>query len=90
MAQVFDLGNVLSTAENIQGARLQNQQRQQTFDANVLAQDVAKQQNVLLQQYFANPTEQSFNAIAAVILKLQVKSKDLKLHPWHKHLHSKE
>jgi hypothetical protein len=66
MAQVFDLGNVLSTAENIQGARLQNQQRQQTFDANVLAQDVAQRQNVLLQQYFANPTEQSFNAIAAV------------------------
>ena len=65
MAQVFDLGNVLSTAENIQGARLQNQARQQTFDANVLAQDVAQQQNVLLQQYMANPTPEIFNAIAA-------------------------
>jgi hypothetical protein len=66
MAQVFDLGNVLSTAENIQGARLQNQQRQQTFDANVLAQKAGVQFNALLQQHFANPTEQSFNAIAAV------------------------
>ena len=65
MAQVFDLGNVLSTAQNIQGARLQNQARQQTFDANVLAQDVAQQQNVLLQQYMANPTPEIFNAIAA-------------------------
>jgi hypothetical protein len=52
MAQVFDLGNVLSTAENIQGARLQNQQRQQTFDANVLAQDVAQRQNVLFTAVF--------------------------------------
>jgi hypothetical protein len=66
MAQVFDLGNVLSTAENIQGTRLQNQQRQQTFDANVLAQKAGVQFNALLQQHFANPTEQSFNAIAAV------------------------
>ena len=66
MAQVFDLGNVLSTAENIQGARLQNQQRQQTFDTNVLAQKAGVQFNALLQQHFANPTEQSFNAIAAV------------------------
>ena len=65
MAQVFDLGNVLSTAENIQGARLQNQARQQTFDANVLAQDVAQQQNVLLQQYMANPRPEILNAIAA-------------------------
>tara|TARA_R110000822_G_scaffold292034_1_gene414020 strand:+ start:373 stop:1578 length:1206 start_codon:yes stop_codon:yes gene_type:complete len=66
MAQVFDLGNVLSTAENIQGARLENQQRQQTFDTNVLAQKAGVQFNALLQQHFANPTEQSFNAIAAV------------------------
>lgn len=65
MAQVFDLGNVLSTAENIQGARLQNQARQQTFDANVLAQDVAQRQNVLLQQYMANPRPEILNAIAA-------------------------
>lgn len=65
MAQVFDLGNVLSTAENIQGARLQNQARQQTFDANVLAQNVAQQQNMLLQQYMANPRPEILNAIAA-------------------------
>ena len=79
MAQVFDLGNVLSTAENIQGARLQNQARQQTFDANVLAQDVAQRQNVLLQQYMANPRPEILNAIAASSPELASQIRGLEL-----------
>lgn len=79
MAQVFDLGNVLSTAENIQGARLQNQARQQTFDANVLAQDAAAQRNVLLQQYMADPRPENLNAIAASSPELASQIRGLEL-----------
>jgi len=64
--QGLDLGNVLQQVETIRGQRATNALSQQTFDQNVLAQQGSNQFNALLQQHFANPTQQSFNAIAAV------------------------
>ena len=64
--QGLDLANVLQNVETIRGSRLQNQLSQQTLQANTLAQQGSNQFNALLQQHFANPTQQSFNAIAAV------------------------
>lgn len=61
----LDLGNVLQQVESIRGARVQNQLGQQQIQGNVLAQRGSNQFNELLQQHFANPSEQSFNAIAA-------------------------
>lgn len=66
MTNGLNLGNVLQQVETIRGQRAVNALNQQTLQANTLAQQGSNQFNALLQQHFANPTEQSFNAIAAV------------------------
>lgn len=60
------LGNVLQQAETIKGQRLQNQLGQQRFDVNALTQDVASQQNALLQQFLQSggQDQSAFNALS--------------------------
>lgn len=65
MAEVFDLGNVLQTAEAIKGSRTVNALNQQRLQQGAASQQNAQLINQLTAEAIQNPNPQTLNALLA-------------------------